>query len=351
MSSSCVICAAPLKQWPGYRRTCDNPACGFAYQQHLRAGRATCSECGRPLSPIDQSRGAGTCRDARCQHSFRQGQGTPASERCSVCGLRLPADCVPEGVCRDRDCREVHAWRGHARRANERHEQFVEQTRLATVLRDKLAEQAAISSPQEFFVTVISQFAKPLTVLPHERRRAFREKIESVVRELANRADETWQPIDGAQSSSVNGKLSSLPAEGQRLVGVICAGCRGFCCSGGDTHAYVGADTLSRLLRERPGLRSEELADLYVDRLPEQSFEGSCVFHGETGCALPRDMRSDTCNVHFCAGQHNLQAALAQGAPPRAFVATSNGGEIEAGRFFDGAAGAPSLSEGEPGGG
>jgi hypothetical protein len=88
------------------------------------------------------------------------------------------------------------------------------------------------------------------------------------------------------------------------------------------------------LLRERPELCIEELVDLYVDRLPEESFEGSCVFHGPTGCTLSRDMRSDTCNLHFCAGQHSLQAALAQGAPPRAFVAISDGSEIVASRFL-----------------
>jgi hypothetical protein len=39
---------------------------------------------------------------------------------------------------------------------------------------------------------------------------------------------------------------------------------------------------------------------LYADAVPERSVERSCVFHGEQGCALPRELRSHTCNSYFC---------------------------------------------------
>jgi hypothetical protein len=246
----------------------------------------------------------------------------------------LTGDCVLHGVCRDPDCRDIRAWRQHTRSANERRDQFVEQTKVAATVRDKMAQAAGMTSPQAFFVTVVSLVPNRLTVLPEERRRAFRERIQLVFDELAYRSDKTSEWTDGLSPSSVADPPPVLSAAAEQLVGAVCAACRGFCCSGGDAHAYLRPETMGRLLRQRPELRIEQLIDLYVDRLPEQSFEGSCVFHGETGCTLPRDMRSDTCNAHFCAGQHSLQAALAQGAPPRAFVAISNGTEVVAGRFL-----------------
>ena len=41
---------------------------------------------------------------------------------------------------------------------------------------------------------------------------------------------------------------------------------------------------------------------LYIRRLPSAGYQGSCVFHGEQGCTLPRSLRSDVCNAYFCAG-------------------------------------------------
>ena len=41
---------------------------------------------------------------------------------------------------------------------------------------------------------------------------------------------------------------------------------------------------------------------LYIDRVPEVGYEGSCIFHGKQGCTLDRSLRSDVCNGYFCGG-------------------------------------------------
>jgi hypothetical protein len=34
--------------------------------------------------------------------------------------------------------------------------------------------------------------------------------------------------------------------------------------------------------------------------VPERSVEHSCIYHGEHGCALPRELRSHICNSYYC---------------------------------------------------
>jgi hypothetical protein len=43
---------------------------------------------------------------------------------------------------------------------------------------------------------------------------------------------------------------------------------------------------------------------------------GSCINHGATGCSLPREMRSDTCNDYFCNPMRAWQARCASGERP-----------------------------------
>ena len=44
---------------------------------------------------------------------------------------------------------------------------------------------------------------------------------------------------------------------------------------------------------------------LYVERVPETGYQGSCIFHGKQGCTLDRPLRSDVCNSYFCGGLQN----------------------------------------------
>jgi len=334
--NSCVICGTPLGHM-SHRRTCQNATCPMAYQQHLRAGRPTCTECGRPLS-TQESRAASVCQDVHCQVNSRASNAIASRKRCSVCRTRLAPDRCTEDVCDDGDCSEVARWRKQAELTNVRHARFLEQTTAAAQLRDELATEHGIIAPQQFFVTVIPRFANLVAALPDQRRKTFRKMIELLVDELVTSPDASIERNE-PPLQSLGEHRTGLDLENERLVGLVCAACGGFCCWNGDTHAYLRVETLRRLLLERPELHIKQIVDLYVGFLPERSFENSCVFHAQTGCTLPREMRSDTCNSHYCDGQHSLRAALIQGAPPRAFVAKSDGDRIAAGRFVSGADG------------
>ena len=44
--------------------------------------------------------------------------------------------------------------------------------------------------------------------------------------------------------------------------------------------------------------------------------ERSCIFHGEHGCGLARELRSDTCNNYFCGPMHEWIGRPAATAAP-----------------------------------
>ena len=67
-----------------------------------------------------------------------------------------------------------------------------------------------------------------------------------------------------------------------------CTACRGDCCKLGDTHAFLKPYRLEKLIDRGEENALETALERYAGYLPEESVEGSCVFHTARGCALPR---------------------------------------------------------------
>jgi hypothetical protein len=117
---------------------------------------------------------------------------------------------------------------------------------------------------------------------------------------------------------------------GDPLLGNACATCRGFCCLQGADHAYLNGETLARvhatMMPEKP---LAEIVEHYVSYVPAESYDDSCLFHGEQGCALPRDHRADVCRTHFCRAARQLASLLADANhASRAVVAAAAGERI-----------------------
>jgi len=102
---------------------------------------------------------------------------------------------------------------------------------------------------------------------------------------------------------------------------VLCGICRGGCCMEGGDYAYVSSVMLRRQLDADPELTSDELLARYIGCIPDLAIEGGCINQGETGCGLPRGMRSDVCNHFLCEPVREHQARMKQlDAVPDAFV-------------------------------
>jgi hypothetical protein len=62
-------------------------------------------------------------------------------------------------------------------------------------------------------------------------------------------------------------------------------------------------------------MTDDMLRQHYLDRVPAESYHGSCIFHGRAGCTLDRSMRTDICNQYFCGGLTDYMKSDEPAAP------------------------------------
>src|SRR5262249_35303122 len=99
--------------------------------------------------------------------------------------------------------------------------------------------------------------------------------------------------------------------------------------------AYLTVATLRRYLDAHPDQRPRDVLAAYLARVGPKTYKDSCIFHRPDGCSLPREMRSDTCNQHFCGGLKEFQHNLPDTGPVRGFFASTDDGTIQAAAFID----------------
>ncbi len=175
------------------------------------------------------------------------------------------------------------------------------------VVEKALPERAALLcadaglDPEDVTVLPIPYFETELERVPYRRRRALEKHIGSILERLA-RTTQCADPVEAQGDISASEPMSSpSPCD---LSSLACRSCQGKCCSAGGNHAFLDEPLLRRLGAR---LTRRQIVDAYRARVPARSCRDSCLFHGERGCALPRDLRSHTCNQHLCP---ELRAAL-----------------------------------------
>ena len=143
--------------------------------------------------------------------------------------------------------------------------------------------------------------------LSQRRRRAYRAHLWRIVREA--RAGDA---VDAAPTAALASGVDPHAPLRERL----CAACAGGCCTQGGDGAYLTAATMQRVMAAQPALGPRALVAAYLGRLGTDSLPGSCINHTQGGCALPRELRSDTCNRYLCEAQKELGAATAGSDTP-----------------------------------
>lgn len=113
---------------------------------------------------------------------------------------------------------------------------------------------------------------------------------------------------------------ASAPADFDPLVQSVCTGCRGSCCRSGGDEAYLTEETLARVLHDHPGWDAAKVVESYLACLPAESVVDSCIYHSATGCGLPRELRSDTCNRYLCGKLTQLRGHRAGSPAPPVFA-------------------------------
>jgi len=159
------------------------------------------------------------------------------------------------------------------------------------------------SVPADAVLALLPASADPLAPQDPFRRSQLAERLLEIARQALRLPEGAPPPAPPA-------------ADREALTRSVCTGCRGSCCRSGGDHAYLTEETMGQFLRTHPGTTPEQAVAAYLERLPAESILDSCVYHSATGCGLPREMRSDTCNRHLCGKLAHLLDTLPRQAPP-----------------------------------
>jgi hypothetical protein len=249
-------------------------------------------------------------------------QGCLSRESCAICqGPLTVHQEIRGGVCDRPRCRRALLER-HLEQRRQREAAAVR--KVALDYRAKVASSLELESPEALIVAIVSCYDKPIRNLPEKRRRRFRDFFTELISQaVANASSES------ADSAYRRPEAAAGPTpEEQIALGKACATCRGRCCTNGCHHAYMDVRSVRRYMSQNPGIRPRDVLEAYVDRLPNKSFQDSCVFHTAGGCALPRSMRSHLCNNTNCEGLNELWMQLAESKSSGVLVVAMEGDKI-----------------------
>lgn len=162
-------------------------------------------------------------------------------------------------------------------------------------------------TPERVSLLTVPGFPIALSPPSAERRDKFRAHIVALLEESA-------VPGDTGEHES---HLPPTP-----VLAASCALCRGLCCRHGGDEAHIDAAAVHGARASRPLLSGDQLVALYTDAIPALTVESSCILHGERGCGLPRELRSQTCNEFHCVPLRQWQERerLGTDAAPTAVV-------------------------------
>lgn len=240
---------------------------------------AYCTACGCVLSMIERAAGTSTiCRFPLCQH-----------KRAVAAAVELQQKTVDELT--RKSAEDIHR------------------------VEEKLQEMGL--DPAQHDIAVLPAFDRSLEKTSALRKSALADKLAEIAAEMR---------LGPMEETTASFAFGGDPVD-TRLVGRACATCRGDCCKNGGDRAYLTRQTLTRVLDAAPGNSLEDVIRAYLDRVPEASYEGSCIYHAENGCTLPSEMRSDTCNEFFCAGARSLSTIVSDAETRPDLVAAAMKGE------------------------
>ena len=212
-------------------------------------------------------------------------------QRCRHCNGPLTVhEAATGGVCREAACKRKKALHGAVLHEQERRE--ARRRRAQHHLKSRMSQGASEDSTSK--VVVVPALQSGLAKLAAGRRREFARHLIALSRSLfrddaaMKRPDRSYCPPDRQETS------------GDALAAIACGACKGQCCRPGGNHAFVRIETLRQFLDSAPDMTRRELIRRYLNCLPSMTYQNSCLFHGAEGCALPREMRSTTCNQYFC---------------------------------------------------
>ncbi len=173
-------------------------------------------------------------------------------------------------------------------------------------------------SLSEYPFAVIPTNSGQIQPLDRDRRQVYQTHVSELIREVVSKVKAGDKDFYDTETEKEGGS----PAHPRETAFQIkaCAICKGGCCCMGGDHAFLKPETLFKYMDQHPQKSPDQVLDVYMDRLPQKSFMDSCVNHTESGCSLPRDMRSHICNAYLCDGLTTIRDMFLGKPHPKGFL-------------------------------
>ncbi len=319
----CVICEKPLNVTQGIftSQLCGSVACDCALSSHLNSKLACCSACGRPTHNLrSQVSVAAFCQRFECQSQSGLMRAADAIF-CRVCGIHVSnvADGNTDDLCRSSFCQRKDSSNASRARAQEcltdrayRRQELAEMVKERTsALRPGFNQNGSLSI---VVLPFLEHNLKPPSI---ERLR----RVEAGFLRLATHANALNQeavsqppqpslPAESNEPTSTQSELSASENRFARLNGAACGTCGGKCCNLGGDDAFLNSEKFREILLARPDAGPADIVAEYMARIPAETFQDSCIFHGLAGCGLAREQRAITCNTYLCTSLQDLRNSM-----------------------------------------
>jgi hypothetical protein len=262
-----------------------------------------------------------------CIAAKLSGSDLVRNHRCQICDCTINRRQAVAKTCDNPVCKRAvideQMRRSRAEREATRRREAAELRRQLIELRDDKFQSLGREESETYELAILPANTFPLTNLPAERRSEFAEHLLTIVQEA-------YVDARDAASADDTSTAITVPEAGERAVlGNACATCRGHCCQGGgEDHAFLEAATVRAYRARHPHKEAEEICSDYLSHVANVTYEGSCVYHAESGCALPREMRSAICNSFFCKGLKEFRRQIQTDRPHQGFAVAMDDSDI-----------------------
>ncbi len=258
-----------------------------------------CEVCGEPAG-VFAVKDAPLCIRAECKNVVAQ------KKRMNAAGYRqffdLQSRQIRFGIEQAKAKREQLAEK---RRKEEQH--------YVAFLKQQVAKKLGID-PANYPHVMISKNIRSITTLSKKRKAAFYAFLLNLVAETARDLQDP-ERSDDKQNYESFGSSPPYPIEVK-----ACEVCAGACCTKGENHAYLSKETIARYLTFHPDHSQDQIVQAHMACLPNLVYENSCAFHTETGCRLPRNLRSSTCNEFKCDALIDMNTTLQESPDTKGFL-------------------------------
>jgi hypothetical protein len=320
----CAICHGPIpqhKQLTG-SRICASPKCRQRFLPLAQRRPMVCAGCSQTLTTEQKAQGA-ICAKPACRVAFSM-ERVLGRHRCVMCN-RLVRAAMPayEGTCGDWQC--MMLLRQERQQEKRRADTAAFHDHLDQVRRKFVAGLEGVDEDQESSLVTVPAMSRKLLPMDDDRREALRRHLAAV---FAGEPEEQQPDKAGAP---VSDRPDHRPAghEEQPLLLRVCATCMGHCCTQGENKAYLRLTTMPAQVVSESRTAPDGVIQTYLSHVPDTSYDDSCIYHGENGCALPRELRSSVCNNHYCHALTIYRSAMTTCGPHPALVVATRGLRVE----------------------